>query len=756
MINLIANSQQQRLIDHLTGVMYLSYEAAKFLGANDDLAKYAAVAGYLHDIGKCSDYFQNSLMTGFVGGYPRHNEISWVFTMYRMKDRGVDYKKIIPQAVYWHHGTKFWPDEMEERDSDRIKNECHDWDQIYDRMSELINHCPKDLINLSDYLESEYADTNVSISSLYEEDKGLNNAKRMLVRSSLIFADRKISSLSPDQLINRIENKQFKDLLPKDTSFVKKNFSCPDGFDPQRFDLQKDIVSQCDRTTLVKAPAGFGKTMIGLLWGLNLPGPLYWVCPRNTVAQGVYQNIKKDLNHLNETCSVELFLTGEQQESTHNKPPLTSDIIVTNIDNLLATMVNSKLNDLYQVNMANVVMDEYHELIADEALFGAFLTLMRARHSLYKNVQTLLVTATPGVIHSLWDEKESNPVKVLPNQFSHYPPQHNKPYSVSIKNNFVKSPEVSCLSMYSSIKNVQNEYTKGYDEIIHSKYSIQDRNTKLDNILKSFGPKGSKDLSVVAAPVLQAALDVSFTGLFKTIESPESELQTLGRVNRWGQEDTAKVCFLDLTNKQNNDKGEKSAIRVRYDLRLHEKWKTFLITNYKPIMTLQEWYVVYNIFIQKEQKNILQWLEAQECFALKKLKKLFPKQNRNKNDDKVRSGRNLRSSNVRPFLVVKDTQGQWCNFTMQLDRFEINDILNDPDNQNKWSNRSIIIKTWKQLNKKDEFNFEEMLHKYDASSKGKKRQLKINILQKLANVQETPLPVYSYEYSPELGLIKRI
>lgn len=68
--SLKANSEGQSLVDHLSGVMLLAYHGALHLGASQELARYAAVAGYLHDLGKCSNHFQAGLQLGFAMKFP--------------------------------------------------------------------------------------------------------------------------------------------------------------------------------------------------------------------------------------------------------------------------------------------------------------------------------------------------------------------------------------------------------------------------------------------------------------------------------------------------------------------------------------------------------------------------------------------------------------------------------------------------------------------------------------------------------------
>ena len=89
------------------------------------------------------------------------------------------------------------------------------------------------------------------------------------------------------------------------------------------------------KTTQVNAPAGFGKTILGLLWAFNSNKKIIWVCPRNTVAESVYRSITEELKFFNiDFLSTELFLSGEvKKNNILFEGDFKSDIIVTNIDN---------------------------------------------------------------------------------------------------------------------------------------------------------------------------------------------------------------------------------------------------------------------------------------------------------------------------------------------------------------------------------------------------------------------------------------
>ncbi len=475
---------------------------ADYQGVSTKLSEISGLSGFLHDIGKATNYFQKitikkeskskvyankKLKSKF---HPRHNEVSWMYAETYAKPT---FKKIGLQAIYWHHGTFLRNKEIESRDYSSIYNEMNNFDSVtdfFDVCNAIINEV-KFPFDIKEYLNdpndpNDSDDPNYSdekISKLFSGETSpdlIFNSERLIVRGCVICADHIVSSLTSDELTDLIdgneekyfEEKYFNEKFSKKSHSVNINdLTAPISYDANRFQSQIEIVKKCEKTTVVKAPAGFGKSAIGVIWGVSQTGPVYWVCPRNTVAESVYGSILSEINNLNINLSVELYLTSERKKCTNpDIPECKSDIIVTNIDNLLAPMVNQRhTSRIFDVNAKNVIFDEFHEFLTDAALFGAFNTYMKARNILSSEVKTLLLSATPSLLHKFWEGKNSI-VTVLPDDKEHYSAQHTSLYQFDFYNDFEEADDGS-LTMYSSIKNVQENFDKNkFDIIIQSKY----------------------------------------------------------------------------------------------------------------------------------------------------------------------------------------------------------------------------------------------------------------------------------------------
>lgn len=777
----------QNLTDHLTGTMHLAMYCAKHLGLNEELTNIAGLCGFLHDVGKCTNYFQNVTLPNHNHDskkrntlikktypkissknvyYPRHNEISWAFTELFSQSKSL-FSKIGGQAIYWHHGTLIPFNKLDKRDTNQVINELNlfsdNEDQIvFDKIWEIIGSV-KFPFDISKFLDLSKTPGNSKTKPLLFEEEVKNeqmlNSQRLLIRSCVIFADHKISSLSSSELKTLIKNANnerfFRKFFNAQLTKLKNELTCPEGFNSERFDLQKKIVNSCEKTTVIKAPAGFGKSLIGVLWGLNQSGQIYWVCPRNTVAEGVYENILKEIKTFNLDISVELFLASERVKSTHDNDVCTSNIIVTNIDNLLSPMVSYKAtNRLFDINANNIVFDEFHEFVNDEALFGAFIVYMRARNRLCGNdVKTLLLSATPSTFYQLWDS-ETKKTLLLPDPTHHYPAQHEEYYKFTFTDKFVTNVPNSSLTMYSAIRNVQANYQNGYSHIIHSKYSDNDRHQKMSDILALFGKGGNKNGKVISAPILQAALDISFNSLNKTIESPECDIQTLGRVNRWGE--VKAICNVNMISLFSDD-AEKSVINSRYEWQFSKEWAKWLESNIKKNVTLDDVYKLYNEFNIKFNSELTDFFKKKNQEAIKKLSTFYPKQTFGVITDSTKkiSAKTLRNSSPNYFIVVKDTNGNWCNFTFNVERYELDKLLKDVNNSNLVMSSSIST-VWANLEKIQDQNGEYIYDYSDLNdyffNKRKRIALNHNDMKMFAKNSSTPLPISSSVYNSIIGL----
>ena len=292
-----------------------------------DIVKFSSL---LHDIGKLTVNFQNFLKgeRKTPGLKFRHNEIGWAFlSKYLSEDlMSIEKREMLLNIVYWHHGIS----NQIQKHTDSEILESLDKKSIENMIEYLTDIVGEKYVNS----EIDFTDS-VKSPLFYVNDKILSKHSHSLnlLRSIVIAADRNSSNF---QSLSDVDFKEEVDKYFRASEKINITSSKFDG--SKRYELQKSIVNQIKegKTTLVKAPAGFGKTLLGLMWGLKTGQKQIWVVPRNAIAKSLYKSILEELKNLNITTSVQLVLSGEIENS--NCPDLKqyeSNIIVTNIDNFL-------------------------------------------------------------------------------------------------------------------------------------------------------------------------------------------------------------------------------------------------------------------------------------------------------------------------------------------------------------------------------------------------------------------------------------
>jgi CRISPR-associated endonuclease/helicase Cas3 len=712
----------------------------------NEVVKYASL---FHDIGKLTTNFQKFLNGGKKKpGYKfRHNEIGWAFLSKYLSDDFINYeiREIILNIVYWHHGIS---NKLQNHTDVEILSTLDD-NSIQNMLTYLINCVGEDQINNT-------TDNTPNKSPLYfPEDKILkrNLHNINLLRSIVLTADRNGSNFNN---INEVTDEVINNYLNMDNNVLVGN-SKFDG--THRYELQKSIVDEIQegKTTIVKAPAGFGKTLLGVLWGFKTNKKVIWVVPRNTIAKSLYKSILEEFNNLNVSTSVQLILSGEVVET--NDPKLDmyqSNIIITNIDNYLAPNIKNNIMDSSGLLFgAKVIFDEYHELVTEAPLMALFINIMKARN-LSTSASTLLLSATPINCNHLWELGKLNKSKetiILPNKETHYPAAHNKKYLLKTHNKLIiPKPNTNTLNIINTVAGAQNEKLNGdYTLLLHSNFTEEYKNQTLNTLLTEYGKKSMVETTkpnVIGTHILQASFDISFNNLYETVLSPQSTLQRIGRVNRWGELDYGTINIVkDIDNLTN--KGDKSIKNILYNRNLSDRWFDYISKYNQQELTLNELYIIYNAYNNEANDVITDYVNNVYNISSTYLSTLYPYKFENNIDTsklRMTAGSNkLRSVNHEIFYIVKhQLKDEWIGpFTKPIHNSYDTEFNEEGSTYNR------MIKTMKKLrdNNDDRFNYNDIL---DSKTYGGT----IDRLRIAAKKSDTPYIVYDRVYSDELGIIK--
>ena len=761
---IISNSKDHTpLILHSKAVQKIAVMMCDNLGVkNEKIRNTISKASLLHDIGKCYSGFQtyvksNKVSDKFTSSNLFHNEISWAFLSTIMNSNSTIYLDSLLYSIYWHH-TKDMKTSKSKEYSGEIIEKLNEIDiQLMLKLYNELTGENIDKLNLDKNKNLKYPDYYTSNSSkIYSSDVQYN----LIVLSCLVSADRLVSSNDQQKILNNDD--YCIEIINKIDYSEIINFSKPESYDGDRFSEQMTCIDNLSNgTTIIKAAAGYGKTTLGLCaWMKTSNKKLLWVCPRNVICEALYDGIIKEIGLLNvdKKISVELFLSNEVKKSYNNDnigDGFTSDIIITNIDNfLLPSTGNRYRNRMYLLLSSFIVFDEFHELISKEAFFYCFFNVMRCRHY-YTNSKTLLLSATPSLISRLWDN-DKNKTQILPNENTHYKAAHDKKYTIKLLtkvNDII--PEKNSLFITNAISSAQKTYLKHpYTLLVHSNFIQKDKDRIIQKIFHTYGKKSETNdkIGVISAPILQAAMDISFDKITEIVMSPECTFQRLGRNNRWGYNDSAEFNIItNITDNISIKKCEDSAINCMYDNNLKNKWVNFLIKNILPEneYNLNELYVLYNNFNEENKKDISNYISDQLKTSFTNLSKIYPRKiilnKKNKNGVTISKYANLRDNGTEKMFCIYPIYGQNFKYS-DVFQIEDNNEISSKEDFNTQNKQFEVIK----LLLSDE-RFEYNKYKYNNGSGFTSKKLKIN-----ANYSKTPYICFDKQYDENIGLFNNI
>ena len=769
-MNILSKSSGLSLKLHSECVSKIAIETSKqmfsknFLDENLEKIKHGALT---HDIGKCAIKIQEYL-NSFISEDEQyevienseflHHEISWAVCSCLFDERGYEH---VLNAIYWHHAKpKLEKDNNSNEFISNILNSISDDElkTMYGFAKEII---PTLLISFDEFMENvvTYKTTSNKRTPNYYSPISDSQANKyaIIYRAVLISSDRIASQLS----IQDVERVLIDDNFCLSLINCSKpifNFKVADFYDKQRVSLQQNIAKQCDKngTFIIKAPAGFGKTFVGLAWSLQRTRKLLWVCPRNVIVESVYDSILCELENsgLSGKVSVELFVTGSRKKCTHaNKSVFQSDIVVTNIDNFLAPVAKNKFGVWScEILKRDVVFDEFHEFITENALFSGFVEIMKIRHQIVA-CSTVMLSATPNDLNFLWDSpmKKTN---ILPNEDEHYPAAHQKKYTISFINEDDVVKENNSFIITNSIYNAQLKKKElGIDLLIHSDFLEEDKKHNMKILFDHYKKNSTlkEKPSVVSSPIMQASMDISSYILYQSSLSPEADIQRIGRCCRFGEYDNPLIKFF----KAEKEKGSESkAIETLYSLQLNKIWINFLeeeVKHHNFQLTLDELYVIYNKFYKECKTAVREFISKKRMESLMALSKIEPV--------KFSAGQKTKGLGTSAASVSLRTGGDSIFVTYRIHGSE-NDYI-DPFSMNVPKN----------INKEDYFqetdddflrNFTKVFGRLNNDdrfyySKRLKNEKGLKLVRKVYDFsfrECSPYIAFNKEYSKEYGLAK--
>lgn len=739
------NNKSVTLIDHCIETANTAKHLIEMLTDDKRIISLTVIAALFHDIGKAVQDFQKHLNDSSFKEYIPHNILSAaIFAKYLAFNNDMNaYSRnieIVVKSILYHHPTQFYKIKEQTIDYSFLKDNFNITNIDEANINEILNYLINVYKSYDFDIELKFNNINRNIRPTYFNENGyaIQDCDHIffITNNVLKFADFIVSSgYSYDSYINRINS---------DAIIFNKPLNYDDRFEKQ-INMAQDLFKY--KLSVFNSQTGFGKTMLGLRYLLNNNKRGYWICPRNTIAEGIYQTICKEISALNLTSEVKvgLLLTNEWIYGDSN-----SDIVVTNIDNFIRPSLKADSNTFsYNMLYCNCIFDEFHEFVDDEAIMAAFITILRARNKI--NSKTLLLSATP--IHDFYHEFQKN------NDFKYL--RYNYEPILAKKIKFIYSDNINVDDLknqnyfisVNTVKKAQNIYTENIiNNIIHARYSKTDLNDKLNLLFSEHGKNKNSKTSWVGTNIISTGIDVSFGNMIISWPTPERFIQAGGRCNRWNE--CLEIPIWHIV-KDERDINEKYGVDAFSDQEIARNFYYFLTKNIKnnEIITLKDLYDYRDLFYKTYEEMFNRFFNNMVRKSFKNLAKISYEYSKNYDNDEdvkfISNKTSLRKSDdiISFFFKVKDNKtNEFINEPIQGDNRMINFNLIS-------SNQSLDY-TYKAIKKfgitpyfKNKNSLDKLMLNYNKF---------FNVLINKAKNSKTPfLIANNYYYNCEIGLFKR-
>lgn len=734
-----------------------------------------AVAIALHDIGKCKTNIQG-IIRKKTNEPTEHNIYSWSFFIHHINGGSSPKNNPIANAILLHHPVdkpffkKKSSDYIFTQDELAVAGEIYNnllgyisdtFGFEYDKQYSLSDNDMYGRI-ISD--EKIYDNINVDDPSSFRKSHNREAVKQIL-RTCLIFADRVVSSnvYDRERLLSNDKDYIYNEILkPKllcnESHFHNIDIFSLNQYDSSRLTQQYKVVKYVeelnisDKNTLcVNATAGFGKSLIGVLWFLETKRKTIWVTPRNIIASSTYNSIVSELDNIGEKdVKVASYFSGEYIAKNYEGDD-EPDILVTNIDSILyRNNKNDKQILLFNVYGNNMIFDEYHEFKCGEPLFSGFIRMIYTRKQ-FTNTKTMMLSATPLDFSCLYFNDYIDEYKPLQLY-------NDMNVNVSLKE-YSSLDEVVCgndsFVIVPFVKWAQKLYNKSSkdNEIIHARYADNDRLIKEKRLIKQYGKHADvvNKKIVYGTNIIGVGLDISARNIYDFYVTPEDTIQRgCGRSGRFNEKEyngsvNYNICRLNdmkyFAPKKSRKKGAfNDRIQNEFTETLYYKWFEMLKKYNNKTITKGDLYVLRDKFYKEngeliEQMYINLFKRSDEAIT-----DIYLVSSKKKGDKKLISKdntyRGVSVNNI--FVTVKKSDGDYT------EPININDCIINESNTSDMCNRRK-----KYLEGNPNVDKERMKYVYKMKTTD---DFTVEKCKSFAYDSTTPLLLINATYDSEIGL----
>lgn len=481
-----------------------------------------------HDLGKVYTPFQNMirknikeplLKTEFDYESIKHEQLSPMFIPVEGYNLSKDEKKLVYQAIYYHH----------ERDGKHIDNvyvqEIIEKD-IVPQLEKIKSEIPYEIEEHMDCMYIKYIQSRNRIKendSLYMEYCLLKGILHRLDHSS--SAEMEVEENTLENIAKYV-----------DEFMKKRNY--------HKNDLQEFCKENSNNNLLVIGSTGMGKTEASLLWSNG--GKTFFTLPIRTSINAIYDRIKEDVGypHIGLLHSTALDYLEEKdefnnQEEVYNQSRnLYKKVTACTIDQIFPFVFKYKgYEKMYAtLSYSKIIIDEIQayspEIVA---------ILIKGLEMVYKiGGNFMIMTATLPRIYK--DELEKLGIKFQFDKFIKQTQRHKikledkdiledidliKEQAKNSKVLIIANTVNKAIDLYSKLQEKEIDNVN----LLHSRFIYNDRSKKEEQI-KEFSQKREENGIWITTQIVEASLDIDFDYLYTEMSTLDSLFQRLGRCYR--------------------------------------------------------------------------------------------------------------------------------------------------------------------------------------------------------------------------------
>jgi len=552
------HKEWQKLKDHLKNVAKLASNFAEPFGGSD----WAYITGLLHDIGKCSNEFQNMLIktsdnnTNFETnpGRPDHSTAGAQLIVKLYKN---GFGKLIAYAIAGHHSGLLDGISNEACLDNRLKKKIPDYSSCFNNLIELN-------INLKELPFTHNKGNNERIAFQ------LHFFIRMLF-SCLVDADflNTESFMNKNNALLRKNDSKLSDMKNKlDGELHQLSIEAPDTLINK---YRKEILQQCISASDNKpglfsltVPTGGGKTLSSLAFAIRhalkygMKRIIYVIPYTNIIEQNakVFRKIFGNDIVIEHHSSIEIneYDYINQLAIENWDAPL---IVTTNVQFFESLFHNktSRCRKIHNIASSVIVLDEAQMLPIH--LLKPCMEVLRELANSYKSTILLCTATQPALlkneefINGLENVREiiPNPDELYNNfkrvDIIHLPEKNRSITDTELSKMILKNIQVLCIvntrrharELYEQIEDKENLFH------LSALMCPVHRSEVIKKIKENL--KNNKKCRVISTQLIEAGVDIDFPVVFRAAAGIDSIAQSAGRCNREGKLRKGKVFIFN-------------------------------------------------------------------------------------------------------------------------------------------------------------------------------------------------------------------